>query len=60
MNIRSHKIDTTEIAEIISDKVTIQNTDDALDVLGNAYYQGFDKIIIHQKNITPAFFDLKE
>jgi|SRR5690606_176874 len=59
MNIQSHKIDATEIAEIISDKIIIQNTDDALDVLGNAYYQGFDKIIIHQKNITPAFFDLK-
>jgi len=30
-----------------------------LDLLGNLYYQDFDKIIIHEKNITPDFFDLK-
>ena len=28
-------------------------------MLGNLYYQGFDKIIIHEKNITPKFFDLR-
>jgi hypothetical protein len=27
--------------------------------LGDIYYQGFDKIIICEKNITPVFFDLK-
>lgn len=59
MKIKSHKIDNTEIAEIISDKVIIQNAEDALDLMGNVYYQGFDKMIIHQKNITPDFFDLK-
>lgn len=59
MNIQSYKINGTEIAEIISDEVIIQNADDALDLLGNVYYQGFDKMIIHQKNLTPDFFDLK-
>lgn len=59
MNIQSHKINDTEIAEIISDNITIHTTEDALDLMGNIYYQGFDKIIIHQKNLTIAFFDLK-
>ena len=59
MNIQSHKINDTEIAEIISDEVLIRNVDDALDLLGNVYYQGFDRMIIHQKNLTPDFFDLK-
>lgn len=59
MSIQSYKINGTEIAEIISDEVIIQNADDALDLLGNVYYQGFDKMIIHQKNLTPDFFDLK-
>lgn len=59
MNIQPHKVNDAEIAEIISDKIIIQNVEDALDILGNAYYQGFDKIIIHQKNITEDFFDLK-
>lgn len=59
MDIRSHKINDTEVAEIISDEIVIQNIEDGLDLIGNVYYQGFDKIIIHQKNITPGFFDLK-
>lgn len=59
MNIQPHKIKDTEIAEIFSDEIIIQNAEDALDLMGNVYYQGFNKIIIHQKNITPDFFDLK-
>lgn len=59
MKILSHKINDTEIAEVISDKVIIRSTEDALDLLGNVYYQGFDRMIIYQENITPDFFDLK-
>ncbi len=59
MNIQSHNINDIEIAEIISDKIVIQDAEDALDLMGNIYYQGFDRIIIHQENITTAFFDLK-
>ena len=47
------------MAEIITDKVILRSTEDGLDLLGNLYYQGFDKIIIHEKNITPEFFDLR-
>lgn len=59
MNIQPHKIGDTEIAEIISESIVIQNVDDGLDLLGNVYYQGFDKVVVHQKNITEDFFDLK-
>lgn len=59
MKIQSHKVNDTEIAEVISDEVIIRNTEDALDLLGNVYYQGFDRMIIHQDNITADFFDLK-
>lgn len=59
MNIQPHKINDTAIAEIISDEILIQNAEDALDLLGNTYYQGFDKMIVHQKNMTEDFFDLK-
>src|SRR5690606_31593567 len=48
-----------KIAEIITDKVILKTIEDGLDLLGNLYYQGFDKIIIHEKSITPVFFDLK-
>lgn len=59
MEIKTHNIEDTKVAEIITDKVILRSTEDGLDLLGNLYYQGFDKIIIHEKNITPKFFDLK-
>jgi hypothetical protein len=59
MKIESHTVNNVNIAEIISEEVIINHAEDGLDLLGNLYYQGFDKIIIHEQNITPAFFDLK-
>lgn len=48
-----------QLAEVISDQLIIQQAADALDLLGNVYYQGFDSLILHKKNIIPNFFDLK-
>ena len=59
MEIKTHNIDNTKVAEIITDKVILRSTEDGLELLGNLYYQGFDKILIHEKNITPEFFDLR-
>ncbi|REC50147.1 DUF4180 domain-containing protein [Chryseobacterium pennipullorum] len=59
MLIKSHHINNTEIAEVISDEILIQSAQDGLDLMGNIYYQGFDKIVLYEKNITPEFFDLK-
>lgn len=44
---------------MISDDIILKTTEDALYLLGNLYYQGFEKLIIHEKNIIPDFFDLK-
>lgn len=59
MEIITHQINNTEIAEVISENIIIANADDGVDLLGNIYYQGFDRAIIHEKNIAPEFFDLK-
>jgi hypothetical protein len=59
MKIETRNINNIKVAEIITDKIILRTTEDGLDLLGNLYYQGFDKIIIHEKNITPGFFDLK-
>ena len=59
MNIETHIINNTKIAEVSSEQIIINSAEDGLDLLGNLYYQGFDKIIIYEKNITPNFFDLK-
>ena len=48
-----------DILEITSDGLLIANASDALDLLGSTYFQGYDKMILHQKNITPDFFDLQ-
>ena len=59
MKIKTHEVKDAKIAEITSDSLLIKAPEDGLDLLGNIYYQGFDKMIIHEKSITPDFFDLK-
>lgn len=59
MQLTLHSINNIKIGEIISDEVILKTTDDGLTILGDLYYQGYDKIILYEKNITPQFFDLK-
>jgi len=59
MEIEIHNINDTKIAEVTSEIKVITKAEDGLDLLGNLYYQGFDKIVIHEKNITQDFFNLK-
>lgn len=59
MEILIHTVNDTRIAEITSDSILIHSPEEGLDLLGNIYYQGFDKMIIHERCITPDFFDLK-
>ena len=59
MRFDTHHTGHTKIAEIHSDGLIIGNIEDALNVLGDAYYQGYDGIILYERNITPDFFDLK-
>ena len=57
MKIETHNINDIKIAEITSDETIITTSQDGLDLLGNLYYQGFDRIVLNEKNITPNFFD---
>ena len=59
MEIKAHHLKNTKIAEVISAEMLIKSAEDGLDLLGNIYYQGFDKVIIYERNVTPEFFDLK-
>lgn len=49
----------SNIAEITADEILIRTTQDALDLMVNCVYNGTDRIILHEKNIAPEFFDLK-
>ncbi|TCV08264.1 uncharacterized protein DUF4180, partial [Sphingobacterium alimentarium] len=59
MDIKTHEIDNHKIAEISAEEVLIAKLEDALDITGTLYYDGYDRVILYQKNLTPAFFDLK-
>ena len=59
MEIKIHAIDNRKIAEIISDNIVLQTVEDAVDLIGNMSYQGFDKLIIHEENVISDFFELK-
>lgn len=59
MKINLIDVNGIHIAEIISDNIEINSTQDALDMMADCGYQGAGKIIISKKNINPDFFDLK-
>ncbi len=47
------------IAELAAEAREINNAQDALDLMANCAYQGARKIVIHENQVTPDFFDLK-
>jgi hypothetical protein len=59
MTIIPHLHNEIQIAEVVSEQVLIQSTEDGLDLLGTVYYSGYDRMVIYKTNIIPAFFDLK-
>lgn len=48
-----------KIARVISGKVIISETQDALDLMADCSYQGAEKMILHSHHLAEAFFDLK-
>jgi hypothetical protein len=46
-------------AHILSDTTLIATVEDGFTVLADCYYQGFDKLVLHEHHFTPAFFDLQ-
>lgn len=59
MRIETHRIGQAKVAEIQAEGLVLTSVEDGLSLLGDLYYQGFDKIILHEENIVSEFFDLK-
>jgi hypothetical protein len=59
MIIKTHHQQDRQVAELVSEDVIIRSAEEALDLMGSLYYQGFDKIILYQENLCPEFFDLE-
>jgi hypothetical protein len=58
--IHYHKTaDNERIAELIDEDFTINETQDALDLIGELGSHNCNRIIIKEKNLHPDFFDLK-
>lgn len=59
MKLKTYQIKNSKIAEVISGAIVIGSAADALDLLGDLYYQEVDGIMIHEASISPEFFDLR-
>ena len=59
MNFEIISSGNTSIAVMTSDQQEIKSAQDALELIANCGYQGAQKIIVHEQNLTPLFFDLK-
>lgn len=59
MKIETYNIDGVIVSEIVSDKIVISETQDALDIMANCTYAGSYNIMMYKENIVPDFFDLK-
>ena len=42
MNIEVHQVENRKIAEIQASDIVIHSTEDALNLMGDLYYQGYD------------------
>jgi Domain of unknown function (DUF4180) len=49
----------TKIAVVTSSETIINTIEDGIDIIGNLYFQDFDRVLMHEKNFSPMFFDLK-
>lgn len=59
MKFKIHNHRENIIAELISKEFIINNVQDAVDLIGNASFEGANSVIIFENQLTPSFFDLK-
>lgn len=59
MQFKIHIHRQNRVAELISHDLRINSVQDALDLIGNADYQGARKIILKESHLSKSFFDLK-
>ena len=59
MNFAVHQAGNKKFAELRAFCTVIHSTEDAMNLMGDLYYQGYDGLILYEEQVTPAFFDLK-
>lgn len=58
MNIEIIEYNGVPVALVSAEGIIIRNEQDALDLLANCGYQGADRIIIDEQNLSADFFEL--
>jgi uncharacterized protein DUF4180 len=59
MNLHLTEENNIKQAELQEEGIVINEIQDAIDLLGNAFYNGVTKIIVKKEHLNPTFFDLK-
>ena len=56
MNVFIHDINGTQVAEVQSEGIIIRGARDAADITRELLAQGIDKVILHERNLSPEFW----
>lgn len=59
MNEVIHTLNGKQVLELNSERIVFNSLEEALDLIGDVYYRGFDKLVLYEKNLPPDFFELK-
>ena len=59
MELKILEVNRQKIAKVIAEQVVVNDTQDALDMMVNAHYQEAMSIILEEKHLNRAFFDLR-
>lgn len=59
MEVHTHIIGDQNYAEIKTQQLLFNSMNEAIDLLGNMYYQGFEGMFVYSENLPVSFFDLK-
>lgn len=58
MNVFVHDINGTQVAEMQSEGIVIRSARDAADITGELLISGIAKLILHERNMCPEFWQL--
>ena len=59
MELNVFELNGEKVAEVVSAEVVVQTARDALDLMATAQYEGADCLILCERHLHAAFFDLK-
>jgi len=58
MNVFVHDINGTQVAEMQSEGIVIRSDRDAAEITGELLSRGINKLILHERNMSPEFWQL--